>query len=276
MYFALHVERFTGKRTGDNRNFSSDPGVYPSGKANMFDQTFVNAQARTRRPWTVGVSLGLQTGAVVVLMIAPLLRIPPLEMPAKTPVWLPLQNMAPVRDAKPEARPQARTATFTRPVFSVNRIFDPAAAPPRIEWTPDVPDIAGSAAAGPVAPTFAGLLPGTGFHPAPPVSPVKPPAPVAPAQIRVGGDVQAAKLIFGPRPAYPPIAVTTRTEGTVRIQAVIARDGTIRNLQVTSGPPLLVNAAIGAVRQWRYRPTLLNDQPVEVVTEIDVNFTLSR
>jgi periplasmic protein TonB len=90
----------------------------------------------------------------------------------------------------------------------------------------------------------------------------------------VGGGVQSAKLIFGPKPLYPPIARAARTQGTVRIQAVIARDGSIQHLQVVSGPPLLIAVALEAVQRWRYQPTLLNGQPVEVITEIDVNFTL--
>jgi protein TonB len=101
-----------------------------------------------------------------------------------------------------------------------------------------------------------------------------PPAPTAP--VRVSGGVQSAKLVFGPKPSYPHTALITRTQGIVRIQAVIGRDGSISNLQVISGHPLLIEAARQAVQQWRYQPTLLGGQPVEVITEIDVNFTLAR
>ena len=65
-------------------------------------------------------------------------------------------------------------------------------------------------------------------------------------------------------------------QGTVRITAIIGTDGTIRNLQLINGPPLLVKAALDAVKQWRYQATMLNGSPVEVITEIDVNFTLSQ
>jgi protein TonB len=88
--------------------------------------------------------------------------------------------------------------------------------------------------------------------------------------------VQAAKLIFGPKPPYPPLAKAARVQGTVRIQAIIAPDGNIGSLQVIGGPPLLVLAAKDAVSRWRYRPTLLSGKAVEVITEIDVNFTLSQ
>ena len=77
-------------------------------------------------------------------------------------------------------------------------------------------------------------------------------------------------------PAYPPLALQARISGTVRLAAIISRDGYIQNLRVVSGHPLLTTAAVEAVKQWRYQPTLLNDEAVEVITQIDVNFTLSR
>jgi protein TonB len=95
-------------------------------------------------------------------------------------------------------------------------------------------------------------------------------------RIRVGGNVQAANLIRKVVPVYPPLAKQARIQGTVRFQAIIGKDGTIQNLQLVSGHPLLVANAQQAVSQWIYRPTLLNGDPVEVVTTIDVNFTLSQ
>ena len=108
--------------------------------------------------------------------------------------------------------------------------------------------------------------------PPPPVPTQSKPRPVV--RKTVGGDVQAAKLIFGPKPEYPPLARMARIQGTVRLEAVISTDGRIQKLQVLSGHPLLLKAAIEAVIQWRYQPTLLNGEPVEVQTEVDVNFVL--
>jgi protein TonB len=82
-------------------------------------------------------------------------------------------------------------------------------------------------------------------------------------------------LIQRIQPEYPPLAKQARIQGTVVLRAVISREGTIQDLQVISGHPLLVQAAINAVRQWRYRPYYLNDQPVEVETQVTVNFSLS-
>ncbi|MBZ5514485.1 MAG: TonB family protein [Acidobacteriia bacterium] len=106
--------------------------------------------------------------------------------------------------------------------------------------------------------------------------PPPPPKAVAVKRIRVGGQVEAAKLIFRPTPEYPPLAKMARIQGTVRLEAIIIRDGTIQDLRVVSGHPLLVKSALEAVQRWRYQPTLLNGEPVEVVTEIDVNFTLAE
>ncbi len=108
-----------------------------------------------------------------------------------------------------------------------------------------------------------------------------PPPPVmhmAPKQqlYRLGGDVIAARALYQPRPVYPPLAMMARIQGTVVLQAIIGKDGTVQDLKVVSGHPLLVRAAIDAVRTWRYQPTLLNTEPVEVLTEIDVNFKLGE
>ena len=93
---------------------------------------------------------------------------------------------------------------------------------------------------------------------------------------RVGGNVQSAKLVRQPKPVYPPLARQARIQGQVKFTAVIGNDGTIQNLQLISGHPLLVQSAQDAVRQWVYQPTLLNGEPVQVITQIDVNFTLTQ
>lgn len=97
-----------------------------------------------------------------------------------------------------------------------------------------------------------------------------------PSTIRVGGGVQAANLIKKVAPKYPPEAKQARLQGTVRFNATIGPDGTIQNLEVISGHPMLVAASMDAVRQWVYKPTLLNGNPVTVMTTIDVNFTLTQ
>jgi tetratricopeptide (TPR) repeat protein len=121
-----------------------------------------------------------------------------------------------------------------------------------------------------------------GFAAAPPPPPPPPPAASGvassqtPTRIRVSGNVQAANLINQVEPVYPPLAVQARISGNVRFTAIIGKDGSILNLQLLSGHPLLVAAAQEAVKKYVYRPTLLNGNPVEVITQIDVNFTLSN
>jgi protein TonB len=117
-----------------------------------------------------------------------------------------------------------------------------------------------------------GAVPSAAPPPPPPVKKEEPKL----TRIRVGGNVQAANLIRKITPVYPPLAKQARIQGTVRFTAIIGKDGTIQNLQLVSGHPLLVEAARQAVSQWQYKPTLLNGEPVEVVTQIDVNFTLSQ
>lgn len=112
----------------------------------------------------------------------------------------------------------------------------------------------------------------------PPPPPPPPPARSSekPQRIRVGGGVQASNLLSKVDPVYPPLAKQARIQGTVRFTAIIGKDGLVSNLQLVSGHPLLVQAAQEAVKQWVYKPTLLNGEPVEVVTQLDVSFTLSQ
>jgi TonB family protein len=93
-----------------------------------------------------------------------------------------------------------------------------------------------------------------------------------PRQVRVGGAVMAKGLIHHPKPAYPRPAQKAGIQGTVRLEVVIARDGKVRVMKLLSGPPALAQAAMKAVAKWRYRPSLLSGEPIEVVTEADVNF----
>jgi protein TonB len=100
--------------------------------------------------------------------------------------------------------------------------------------------------------------------------------PAPPGTIRVGAAVQAANILSKVTPAYPPLAKQARVQGVVQFEALVGKDGSIENLKVVSGPPLLIQSAMEAVQQWKYKPTLLNGQPVTVLTTIDVNYTLSE
>ena len=105
-------------------------------------------------------------------------------------------------------------------------------------------------------------------------APPPPPPPKPPQRIRVGGNVQRANLIRQVRPRYPALAKQARIQGTVILEAVISKRGSVENLRVVKGHPLLIQSALEAVKQWRYKPTVLNGVPVEVITRITVNFNL--
>jgi TonB family protein len=126
--------------------------------------------------------------------------------------------------------------------------------------------------------THSQVAPQPKTEPAPPSSPAIGPLSVdaAPQRIRIAGTIQKVKLLQQPAPVYPPLAVQARISGVVRLNAILAADGTVKNLTVASGHPLLVPAALEAAKQWVYEPTLLNGKPVEVITQIEVNFALEQ
>ncbi|MFZ0320314.1 MAG: energy transducer TonB [Candidatus Sulfotelmatobacter sp.] len=106
-------------------------------------------------------------------------------------------------------------------------------------------------------------------------TPVAVPKVATPQRVRVSAGVTNGLLIRRVQPNYPPLARQARISGTVVLRAVIGKDGSIENLQLVSGHPMLAPAAIEAVKQWKYKPYLLNGEPVEVDTEVQVNFTLA-
>jgi protein TonB len=179
---------------------------------------------------------------------------------------------------------QAAPVRVIRRVTAEDIMRAPTVIPKTIAQIKDEPEAPQAASVGVVGGVPGGMPGGTpggvlgsiisSVASAPPPPP--PPVAAAPKRIRVGGQVEAAKLIFKPMPEYPPLAKMARIQGTVRLEAIISRDGTIQDLKVISGHPLLVKAALEAVQRWRYQPTLLNGEPVEVVTEIDCNFTLAE
>jgi periplasmic protein TonB len=96
-----------------------------------------------------------------------------------------------------------------------------------------------------------------------------------PQRVRVSSGVSTGMLVRKVPPTYPPLARQARIQGTVILQATISKEGAIENLQLISGHPMLAPAAIEAVKQWKYKPYLLNGEPVEVETQVQVNFTLA-
>lgn len=243
----------------------------------MFEQAFVESAVRGSRPWTVVVSFAGQTALVALMVLVPLMQ-SGIIVPGRLVNILtaPPPPLAPrVIEVAPGAT-RARSASTPRPYFDPV-LRQPARVPDRILIGEDVPPQAFTSDNAP--PGVPGGIPGAGgtaLIETPVIAAPAPreakPDPVA--RVRVGGVVQAGKILRQVSPVYPEIAKQARISGQVRLEAIISKDGRIENLQVLSGHPMLVRAALEAVQQWVYRPTILNGEPMEVMTVIDVNFTL--
>ena len=250
----------------------------------MFDQIFISQQSQSKR-WMSAAF----TGQVALITLA---LMTPLFFPEAIRVERRFLGVVQPPNPPPPPVPEQmvhRTAPTTiierirnlipipnRDIRPVNLIVDPP---------PDGVQIAQTT--GPclncVPGAVPGLDPGTriiGNGPPPPAQAVKEPEAVKPLPLpakplQIGGQVLAAKAISRQQPIYPPLARQARIQGVVKLHSVIAKDGTVQGLRVISGHPLLVPAAVDAVRRWTYHPTLLNGQPVEVEAPIEVNFILS-
>jgi protein TonB len=259
----------------------------------MFEQTFVEGVGKTNKTWTVLVSFVGQCFLIVVAIIIPMVYFDALPQTQLTS-FLVAPPPPPPPPPPPAAAPAVKVVKVIPRQFDAGRLMAPKAIPKEIaqikeeELPPPssggvgvVGGVPGGVAGGTPGGVLGGIIgsvPSTTFAPPPPppVKKVEAEKPATPQRIRVGGNVQQARLVRQPRPVYPPLAKQARIQGVVKLNAIISRDGTIMNLSVISGHPLLVPSAMDAVKQWVYQPTLLNGEPVEVVTQIDVNFTLQQ
>jgi periplasmic protein TonB len=233
----------------------------------MFDQLVVSsAQAsKTNKPWTVAMSAIVQAVIVGILILIPLIYTEALPKG-----FMNTFLVAPAPPPPPPP-PAAPVQHVVRPrIVTPQRMVAPTVIPKTVQVIKDeAPDVGVGVEGGVGGGVAGGVLGGIIGNAAPP----PPPKPTQ-TRIRVGGNVQGAKLIHQVQPVYPQIAKTAHVSGTVLLHAIIAKDGTIQELQYVSGPPLLMRAAMDAVHEWRYQPTMLNGEPVEVDTTIQVVFTL--
>ena len=248
----------------------------------MFEQTFVDGVGKTKRPYTILLSFAVQIILIGVLVIIPLIFYDTLKGAVLTSA---LVAPAPPPPPPPPPPPQQVVkVVHTAPKqFIANQLIAPKSVPSKIlmvteEEAPLASGVIGGIPGG--VPGSGGGLSGlmgglpAAAPPKPPPAPPAPPKPTGPAKI--GGQVVAANLINPVKPVYPPLAKMARQQGTVKFEAMISKEGTIEDLKLISGPPLLVQAAMDAVKQWRYKPTIINGEPTEVQTTIDVNFSLSN
>ncbi len=217
------------------------------------------------RIYTLTVSVVVHVTAALAVFVTPLLAIGPLPVPRRALSFERIVFVEPdlPRAASPTTAPTAVTTIAAAPVE----------APSAIEPEPAV----SAAPADPVLPGFdgpAGGVPegiGAGVV-SNPVAP--PPAVVVREPVRVGGLIQPPTKVHHVAPDYPALARASRVSGVVILEAVIAEDGTVREVRVLRPVPLLDAAAVQAVRQWRFSPTRLNGQPVPIVMTVTVAFSL--
>jgi len=240
----------------------------------MFADSFCDSgwSNGSHRGWTTLVSFALQALGVCGLLVLPLLYtqgLPRLALMVPLLAPAPPPAVAPVQPHTPSQTPQSNMMNSM--LVSPSQI--PASINMLTETAPPQPMI---------DPSAIGIDHGTGepggrgtvFDSIQGSSQILPPPPAIAHHLRVSRMMEG-NLIFRVQPDYPLLARQVRVQGQVVLRAVISRDGTIENLQVLSGHPMLVRAAVEAVRQWRYRPYELNGEPVEVETEVKVNFILS-
>jgi protein TonB len=246
----------------------------------MFEELVVSSPnpKKTNKPWTVVLSMVFQVVFLGILILIPLIYT---EALPKT--MMATMLTAPPPPPPPPPPPVATQVVHVKPqahLMDAGKLMAPKVIPKDIkiikeEAEPDlgamgaVGGVPGGVAGGQMGGVIGGVIGGMGGAP-------PPPNPKQTGPLRVGGNVQAARIINRVQPVYPPLARQTRISGTVRLHAIIGKDGTIQQLEVLNGHPLLQQAALDAVRQWRYQPTLLNGEPVEVDTTIDVIFSLNQ
>lgn len=232
----------------------------------MFNQLVVSGdQEGTHKPWAVAMSAVVQALILGVMILIPLIYTEALPKG--------LMNTFLVAPAPPPPPPPpAAPVKVERPrIVQPQRMVAPTVIPKNVaiikDEAPDMNALGGAGAFGSTGDALTGG--GLGSSGPPP-----PPKPATPSRIRVGGNVQSAAILRKVDPIYPAIAKTAHVSGTVMLHAIIAKDGSIQELTYVSGPALLMKAAMDAVHEWRYKPTMLNGDPVEVDTTISVVFTL--
>jgi len=244
----------------------------------MFEDSLIESGGRlkTKRGWTSAVSFLIQIGIIIVMILVPLiftealprtqlmtfLVAPPPPPPPPPPAAAPVHV---VREIQTDiVNGELRTPTK---IPKIVKMIQEDEAPPVAATSGVVGGVPGGIPGGQMGGVIGGIVNAASNLPVPKIA--------TPQRIRVSSGVQSGLLIRKVNPTYPPLARQARIQGVVILQAQISKDGNIENLQLISGHPMLAPAAIEAVKQWKYKPYLLNGEPVEVETQVQVNFTLS-
>ena len=245
----------------------------------MFEDSLIESggRLRTKRGVTTTLSFVLQICLVGILVLLPLLYTEALPK-QQLMTFLVAPPPPPPPPPPPAAVPQrvvkvvqtdiinGELRTPTKIPKKVEMIKEEEAPPPVMASAGVVGGVPGGVPGGQMGGVIGGIISST---------PVAVPKVATPQRVRVSQGVSQGLLIHRVQPMYPPLARQARIQGTVVFQAEISKDGTIENLRLISGHPMLAPSAIEAVRQWRYKPYFLNGEPVAVETQITVNFTLA-
>lgn len=244
----------------------------------MFEDSLLESGGRlkTKRGRTTTFAIILEIALIGVMVLMPLiftealpkqqlmtfLVAPPPPPPPPPPAAAPVKV---VRQIQTDIVNGA-LRTPTKIPQKIQMIKEDEAPPPAMASAGVVGGVPGGVPGGQMGGVIGGIISST---------PVAVPKVATPQRVRVSQGVSTGLLVRKVNPTYPPLARQARIQGTVVLHAVISKDGSIENLQLVSGHPMLAPAAIEAVKQWKYKPYLLNGEPVEVDTEVQVNFTLS-
>lgn len=244
----------------------------------MFEDSLIESGGRlkTKRGWTSIVSFAIQMMIIGVMVLIPLIFTealpkqqlmtflvappppPPPPPPAAAPVKIVKQIQTDIVNGE--------LRTPTKIPKKVQMIKEDEAPPPAMATTGVVGGVPGGVPGGSMGGVMGSILSST---------PTVAPKVATPQRVRVSSGVQSGLLVRKVPPTYPPLARQARIQGTVILQAQISKDGNIENLQLVSGHPMLAPAAIEAVKDWKYNPYVIDGKPVDVQTQVQVNFTLS-
>ncbi|HZW95650.1 MAG TPA: TonB family protein [Candidatus Eremiobacteraceae bacterium] len=244
----------------------------------MFEDSLLESGGRlkTKRGRTTTFAIILEIGLIGLMVLMPLIFTealpkqqlmtflvappppPPPPPPAAAPVKIVKQIQTDIVNGA--------LRTPTKIPQKIQMIKEDEAPPPSMATAGVVGGVPGGIPGGQMGGVIGGIISST---------PVAVPKVATPQRVRVSQGVSAGLLVRRVNPNYPPLARQARIQGQVVLRAVISKDGSIENLTLVSGHPMLAPAAIDAVKQWKYKPYLLNGEPVEVDTEVLVNFTLS-
>jgi len=245
----------------------------------MFEDSLIESGGRlkTKRGVTTFISFALQVALVGVLVLIPLLfteALPKQQLmtflvaPPPPPPPPPPPAAAPVKIVKQIQTDivNGQLRTPTKIPEKVQMIKEDEAPPPMAATGGVVGGVPGGVPGGQMGGVIGGIISST---------PVAVPKVATPQRVRVSQGVSQGLLIRKVQPNYPPLARQARIQGNVVLTAEISKDGSIENLRLVSGHPMLAPAAIEAVKQWKYKPYFLNGEPVEVETQVTVIFSLS-